>query len=146
MYNLVKNTIIIMTSNLGSEHILEGHSEKVMDDVKKHFRPEFINRIDEIIVFNPLSKEAISKILSKLIKEIEDRLKDDNIKLEITDAAKDYLVENGYDVVFGARPLKRLVSRTIEVILSKMIINNEIKPNNKYLIDYKNDEIIIEKN
>ena len=141
-----KNTIIIMTSNLGSEHILEGNSQKVIEEVKKHFRPEFINRIDEIIVFNPLSKEAISKILSKLIKEIEDRLKDDNIKLEITDAAKDYLVENGYDVVFGARPLKRLVSRTIEVILSKMIINNEIKPNNKYLIDYKNDEIIIEKN
>ncbi len=141
-----KNTIIIMTSNLGSEHILEGNSQKVIEEVKKHFRPEFINRIDEIIVFNPLSKEAISKILSKLIKEIEDRLKDDNIKLEITDAAKDYLVENGYDVVFGARPLKRLVSRTVEVILSKMIINNEIKPNNKYLIDYKNDEIIIEKN
>ena len=141
-----KNTIIIMTSNLGSEHILEGNSQKVIEEVKKHFRPEFINRIDEIIVFNPLSKKAISKILSKLIKEIEDRLKDDNIKLEITDAAKDYLVENGYDVVFGARPLKRLVSRTVEVILSKMIINNEIKPNNKYLIDYKNDEIIIEKN
>ena len=141
-----KNTIIIMTSNLGSEHILEGNSQKVIEEVKRHFRPEFINRIDEIIVFNPLSKEAISKILSKLIKEIEDRLKDDNIKLEITDAAKDYLVENGYDVVFGARPLKRLVSRTVEVILSKMIINNEIKPNNKYLIDYKNDEIIIEKN
>ena len=139
-----KNTIIIMTSNLGSEHILEGHSEMVMSEVKKYFRPEFINRIDEIILFNPLDKEAISKILIKIISEIENRLKDDNIKLSITDAAKDYLTENGYDLVFGARPLKRLVSRNVEVILSKMIINNEIKPNRSYIIDYKNKEIVIE--
>ena len=140
-----KNTIIIMTSNLGSEHILEGHSEKVMDDVKKYFRPEFINRIDEIIIFNQLSKDAISKILVKIINEIENRLKDDNIKLDISDSAIEYFKENGYDPVFGARPLKRLVSRTIEVILSKMIINNEIKPNNKYLIDYKDEKIVIQR-
>ena len=139
-----KNTIIIMTSNLGSEHILEGHSEMVMGEVKKYFRPEFINRIDEIILFNPLDKESISKILLKIISEIENRLKEDNIKLSITESAKDYLTENGYDLVFGARPLKRLVSRSVEVILSKMIINNEIKPNRSYIIDYKNEEIIVE--
>ena len=102
-----KNTIIIMTSNLGSEHILDGHKEEVMNEVKHHFRPEFINRVDEIIIFNPLDKEAISKILIKIIKDIEKRLKDDNIKLDISDSAKDYLVENGYDPAFGARPLKR---------------------------------------
>ena len=140
-----KNTIIIMTSNLGSEHILDGHKEEVMNEVKHHFRPEFINRVDEIIIFNPLDKEAISKILIKIIKDIEKRLKDDNIKLDISDSAKDYLVENGYDPAFGARPLKRLVGRTVEVLLSNMIINNEIKPNSSYLIDYKNDKFVIEK-
>ncbi len=140
-----KNTIIIMTSNLGSEHILDDHKEEVMNEVKHHFRPEFINRVDEIIVFNPLDKEAISKILIKIIKDIEKRLKDDNIKLDISDSAKDYLVENGYDPAFGARPLKRLVGRTVEVLLSNMIINNEIKPNSTYLIDYKNDKFVIEK-
>ena len=140
-----KNTIIIMTSNLGSEHILDGHKEEVMNEVKHHFRPEFINRVDEIIIFNPLDKEAISKILIKIIKDIEKRLKDDNIKLDISDSAKDYLVENGYDPAFGARPLKRLVGRTVEVLLSNMIINNEIKPNSTYLIDYKNDKFVIEK-
>ena len=140
-----KNTIIIMTSNLGSEHILDGHKEEVMDEVKHHFRPEFINRVDEIVVFNSLSKEAISKILDKIIKDIEYRLKDDNIKLDITDSARAYLVDNGYDVAFGARPLKRLVGRTVEVLLSNMIINNEIKPNSKYVIDYKEDHFIINK-
>ena len=140
-----KNTIIIMTSNLGSEYILEGNNSKVMDEVKKYFKPEFINRIDEIIVFNQLSKDAISKILIKIVKEIETRLKDDNIQLEISESAKKYLTDNGYDPTFGARPLKRLVSRTIEVLLSKMIINNEIKPNNKYLIDYRNEKFVIEK-
>ena len=140
-----KNTIIIMTSNLGSEHILDGYKEEVMNEVKHHFRPEFINRVDEIIIFNPLDKEAISKILIKIIKDIEKRLKDDNIKLDISDSAKDYLVENGYDPAFGARPLKRLVGRTVEVLLSNMIINNEIKPNSTYLIDYKNDKFVIEK-
>ena len=140
-----KNTIIIMTSNLGSEHILDGHKEEVMNEVKHHFRPEFINRVDEIVVFNSLSKEAISKILDKIIKNIEYRLKDDNIKLDITDSARTYLVDNGYDVAFGARPLKRLVGRTVEVLLSNMIINNEIKPNSKYVIDYKEDHFIINK-
>ena len=116
-----------------------------MNEVKHHFRPEFINRVDEIIIFNPLDKEAISKILIKIIKDIEKRLKDDNIKLDISDSAKDYLVENGYDPAFGARPLKRLVGRTVEVLLSNMIINNEIKHNSTYLIDYKNDKFVIEK-
>jgi len=84
--------------------------------------------------------------LTKLINELELRLKDDNIKLSLSENAREYLVEHGYDTFFGARPLKRLVGRTIEVILSKMIINNEIKPNNNYIIDYKNEKIIIEKN
>ena len=140
-----KNTIIIMTSNLGSEYVLDGDKDKVIEEVKRNFRPEFINRIDEIIVFNTLTREAISEILTKLIKEIENRLKDDNILLELSDEARNYLIKNGYDIVYGARPLKRLLSRTVEVVLSKMIINNEIKPNNTYVIDYKDDRIVINK-
>ena len=140
-----KNTIIIMTSNLGSEYVLDGDKEKVIDEVKRTFRPEFINRIDEIIVFNTLTREAISDILTKLIYEIENRLKEDNIKFELSDSARDYLIKNGYDIVYGARPLKRLLSRTVEVVLSRMIINNEIKPNNTYVIDCKDNNIVIEK-
>ena len=138
-----KNTIIIMTSNLGSEHILNGNTDQVMQDVREHFRPEFINRIDEVIVFNPLTKEAIGHILNKIIKEIENRLKDINLKINLTDKAKEQLIEDGYDINYGARPLKRLVSRTIETMLSKKIIAGEIKPNDTITIDYENNNYII---
>lgn len=131
-----KNTIIIMTSNLGSEHVLEGHKEQVIKEVETYFRPEFINRIDEIIVFNELGKDSIYKILDKIIKQIEDRLKDSNISIVLTDAAKDYLVDAGYDINYGARPLKRIVSKTIEVLLAKKLINNEITANSVVEIDY----------
>ena len=140
-----KNTIIIMTSNLGSEHILNGNTDQVMKDVREHFRPEFINRIDEVIVFNPLTKEAISHILDKIIKEIENRLKDINLKINLTDKARRQLIEDGYDINYGARPLKRLVSRTIETILSKKIIAGEIKPNDTITVDYNNNDYIISK-
>ena len=139
-----KNTIIIMTSNLGSEHILNGNTDQVMQDVREHFRPEFINRIDEVIVFNPLTKEAIGHILNKIIKEIENRLKDINLKINLTDKAKEQLIEDGYDINYGARPLKRLVSRTIETMLSKKIIAGEIKLNDTITIDYENNNYIIE--
>ncbi|MBE6146841.1 MAG: AAA family ATPase [Firmicutes bacterium] len=136
-----KNTIIIMTSNLGSEHILDGNNDKVMNEVRHYFRPEFINRIDEIIVFNPLSKEVISKILDKLISELEIRLQDNNLKLILTDSARDYFIENGYDISYGARPLKRLVSRTLETELSKMIIQDQIKYGMTLEIVFKQDKI-----
>ena len=138
-----KNTIIIMTSNLGSEHILDGNTNLVMQEVREHFRPEFINRIDEIIVFNPLSKEAIGNILDKIIKEIENRLKDINIKINVTERAKEQLINDGYDINYGARPLKRLVSRTIETLLSKKIIAGQIKPNDTVIIDYEDDNYMI---
>ena len=104
-----KNTIIIMTSNLGSEHILDGNTDLVMKEVREHFRPEFINRIDEIIVFNPLTKDAIGHILDKIIAEIENRLKDVDLKINLTDKARTQLINDGYDINYGARPLKRLV-------------------------------------
>ena len=140
-----KNTIIIMTSNLGSEHILDGNTSKVMDEVKKYFRPEFINRVDEIIVFNPLTKDNIRKILDKLIGEMEDRLSSDNIHIELTDSAKDYLVDNGYDITYGARPLKRLLSRTVETCIAKVLINNEVKFGMTLVVDYHDGHFDITK-
>ncbi len=139
-----KNTIIIMTSNLGSEHILNGDSSKVMDEVRSYFRPEFINRIDEIIVFDPLSKEAINSILDKILADIEKRLSDVNIKIALSDKARSQLIEEGYDINYGARPLKRLVSRTIETLLARMIIEGKVKPNNTVFVDYKNDQYVLQ--
>lgn len=135
-----KNTIIIMTSNLGSEHILDGNTSEVMNDVKKYFRPEFINRIDEIIVFNPLTKDNIKCILDKLIHEMEDRLEDNNIHIKLTDDARNYLIENGYDITYGARPLKRLLSRTVETTIAKVLINGELKFGSTLVVDYKDDK------
>ena len=139
-----KNTIIIMTSNLGSEHILDGEDDLVMNEVKNHFKPEFINRIDEIVVFKKLSKENIEGILDKFIRDIETRLQDKQIKLELTSVAKNKLIEDGYDPVYGARPLKRLLSNTIEVLLSDAILNGKVKYNSTITIDYKNNEFVIQ--
>ena len=138
-----KNTIIIMTSNIGSNEILSNNSDKVMDEIRNVFKPEFINRIDEIIVFNTLSKENIYKILNKIIGEIEERLKNINVKLCLSEKAKEELVERGYDITFGARPLKRTVSREIETLLSHAILEEKVKPNTKVLIDYSNNEFVI---
>ena len=138
-----KNTIIIMTSNIGSNEILSNNSDKVMDEIRNVFKPEFINRIDEIIVFNTLSKEDIYKILNKIITEIEERLKNINVKLYLSEKAKEELVERGYDITFGARPLKRTVSREIETLLSHAILEEKVKPNTKVLIDYSNNEFVI---
>ena len=138
-----KNTIIIMTSNLGSNYVLEGNKEKVLDEVRNYFRPEFINRIDEIIIFNELQKSTIREILDKIIAQIEDRLKESNISIVLTDRAKSYLVDTGYDVAYGARPLKRVVNRTIEVLLAKKLINNEIKPSSTVTIDYIDEHFTI---
>ena len=140
-----KNTIIIMTSNLGSEHVLEDRMDLVMQDVKETFRPEFINRIDEIVIFNALSKDAINKILDKIIGEIEFRLKDLDLHIELTEAAREQFVEEGYDVHFGARPLKRLVGRTLEVDLSKLLIEGEIGEHDVVVINYVNDKFVVKK-
>ena len=138
-----KNTIIIMTSNVGSEYILNNEPEKVEQELHKYFKPEFINRVDEVIMFNKLTKEVLSSILDKLIKEIEIRLKDLNLTITLTPAARNYFVENGYDEYYGARPLKRLVSRELETVLAKQLIENTVKPNAKLEVDYQNDKIII---
>ena len=136
-----KNTIIIMTSNIGSDHVLENNKDEVLKEVKQILKPEFINRIDEIIVFNQLTKQVMYEILDKLIKNLEKRLNDKQIKIELTNQAKNHLVEQGYDPSFGARPLKRVVSKEIEEVLAHKIINDEITPNKTITFDYQNNKI-----
>ena len=141
-----KNTIIIMTSNLGSEYILnkdENSHELIMKELHRCFRPEFINRIDEIVIFNSLTKDVVYEILDNIIKEIEDRLKDKKITLNLTKEAKDFIIDSSYDSEFGARPIKRFVSRNLETLLAKAIINDEIKFNSTITVDVNNDELII---
>ena len=138
-----KNTIIIMTSNVGSEYILNGEDDKVSSELHKYFKPEFINRIDEVIVFKKLSKEVLYEILDKIISEIENRLSDLNVKISLTKEAKEYLINNGYDEYYGARPLKRIVNSELETHLAKLIINGSVKPNTIINVDVKNDELVI---
>lgn len=136
-----KNTIIIMTSNLGSEYILDGDTSKVMDEVRSHFRPEFINRVDEIIVFKPLTKDVIYEILDKIISDIEKRLSMNDIHIKLTDKAKDYLVSAGYDVNYGARPLKREVSKTVESLLAHLLVKGTIKYGETVTFDVVDNEL-----
>ena len=141
-----KNTIIIMTSNLGSEFILENVADKdklVMDELKRTFKPEFINRIDEIIMFKSLDKKTVYEILDKIISDIEKRLDDKKIKLNLTSAAKDYIINNSFDEKYGARPIKRFVSRNLETLLATEIINDNIKFGETVNIDVKDDQLII---
>lgn len=139
-----KNTIIIMTSNIGSEYILEnkGH-ELVMDLLKKTFRPEFLNRVDEIIIFNALNKNVVSQIIEKLINELQFRLSDYNLTLNLTDNAMKYIIDSAYDINYGVRPLKRFISRNIETLLAKELIEESIKYGDTVIIDVINDKITI---
>ena len=133
-----KNTIIIMTSNLGSEYILEkkeNTNELVMNDLHKTFKPEFINRIDEIIIFHSLSKEVVTHILDKIIHEIEVRLHDKRIKISLTEEAKNLIIDSAYDENFGARPIKRFVQRNIESLIANAILQDKIKYNSTITID-----------
>ena len=148
-----KNTIIILTSNLGSDYILEGINDKgeiskeakeqVNDLLKKSFRPEFLNRLDEIVFYKPLKKEEVTKILDLLIIDLEKRLEDKHITLELTNNAKEYLIDNGYDEVYGARPLKRFVTKKLETLIAEKILTQEIKPSTKVVVDCKDNKLII---
>ena len=138
-----KNTIIIMTSNVGSEHIINNEEDKVRGELNKYFRPEFLNRLDEIIVFNKLSKSDLEEILDKIINEIETRLSDLNIKITLSEETKKYLIDNGYDEFYGARPLKRLVNNKLETLIAKKLINNEIKSGTNILVNYDKEKDIL---
>ena len=136
-----KNTIIIMTSNIGSDLILDGKMQEVKDELKHYFKPEFLNRIDEIITFNYLTKDIIRGIIVKSIKEIEERLV--NIKINITDKAIDNIIDNSYDVNYGARVVKRYIQRNIETMLANNIIKGTINPNTEVTIDVENNNFVI---
>lgn len=143
-----KNTIIIMTSNLGSEYILdnnENSKDLIMKELRNTFRPEFINRIDEIIVFKTLTKDVVYDILDKIVQEIEYRLSDKKITLSLTDETKDFIVNESYDESYGARPIKRYVSKNIETLIATYIIEDKIKMGDHIIIDINNNEFIIRK-
>ena len=142
-----KNTILIMTSNIGSTYLLDGIDEKgeikpeaeemVMHDLKGHFRPEFLNRLDEIILFKPLTKENIGSIVDLLMKDLNKRLADKELSIKLTDAAKDYIIEGGYDPVYGARPLKRYLQKNVETLAARLILADKVRAEDTIVIDVK---------
>jgi ATP-dependent Clp protease ATP-binding subunit ClpB len=145
-----KNTIIIMTSNIGSQYLLEDEGEikestreLVMSEMKRRFKPEFLNRVDDIIMFKPLNKEGIRRIIDIFLNELRRRLSDRNIDLSITDSAKDILINEGYDPIYGARPLKRYIGNILETKIAKMIIAGQITDGCNLIIDGIDDKIEI---
>ena len=148
-----KNTILIMTSNIGSPYLLEGIDEKgeikpeaqeqVMNDLRGHFRPEFLNRLDEIIMFKPLTKENIGGIVDLMVKELSDRLADQELSLELTDAARTQVIENGYDPIYGARPLKRYLQNYVETLAAKKILSGDVHQGDTLVLDVKDGEFVI---
>ena len=139
-----KNTIIIMTSNLGSEHILENNDrEKVMNELRANFKPEFLNRIDEIVIFNALNKDVIKEILTKIIKDLEARLKDKRITLKLTDKAANFIIDHSYNEAYGARPIKRYVTEKLETLIAKKLLSGELKEGTTLEIKVDQNELTI---
>ena len=146
-----KNTILIMTSNIGSPYLLDGIEEngeisqdardKVDAELRAHFRPEFLNRLDEIIMFKPLTKENIGGIVDLLVADLNRRLKDQELSLRLTDTAKDYIIEGGYDPVYGARPLKRYLQKYVETLTAKLILSGSVRAEDTIVIDVENGEL-----
>ena len=148
-----KNTILIMTSNIGSPYLLDGIDEngeikeeaqkEVMDDLRGHFRPEFLNRLDEIILFKPLTKDNIGSIVDLMVKELNDRLADQELSLELTAAAKKDVIDNGYDPVYGARPLKRYLQKYVETLTARKILSGEVHTGDTLVLDVENGEYVV---
>ncbi len=148
-----KNTILIMTSNIGSPYLLDGidengdikpdAQEQVMNDLRGHFRPEFLNRLDEIIMFKPLTKDNIGGIVDLMVKELSNRLADQELSLELTDAARTQVIENGYDPVYGARPLKRYLQNYVETLAAKKILSGDVHAGDILVLDVKDGEFVI---
>ena len=150
-----KNTILIMTSNIGSEYLLDGIDENgnikqtaqdlVMNDLRNHFRPEFLNRLDETILFKPLTKDNITGIIELIIKDVNRRLRDKELTVELTKAAKDYIVDHAYDPVYGARPLKRYVQKYVETLAAKLILSDQVNCRDTILVDVDQDTLVARK-
>ena len=148
-----KNTILIMTSNIGSPYLLDGIDENgnikpdaqelVMNDLRGHFRPEFLNRLDEIIMFKPLTKDNIGGIVDLMVRELSNRLADQELSLELTDAARTQVIENGYDPVYGARPLKRYLQNYVETLAAKKILSGDVHAGDTLVLDVRDGEFVI---
>ena len=138
-----KNTIIIMTSNLGSEYLLNNERDKVDALLHQTFKPEFLNRIDEIVYFSPLNKETQSKIVEKMLNNLNERLKENYYSFEFSNALKEYILDSAYSPVYGARPIKRFIQNKVETIIANKIISQEVDIKHKYLVDYNGQEIIV---
>ena len=146
-----KNTILIMTSNIGSAYLLEGIDEEgnikpeneqyVMNDLKAHFRPEFLNRLDEIIMFKPLTKADITQIIDLLLTDVNKRLADRELKIELTKAAKQHIVDGGYEPMYGARPMKRYLQKYVETLAAKLILEGNVGTGETIIIDEQNGEL-----
>ena len=136
-----------MTSNIGSEYLLEGNNEETRKNVelelKSRFKPEFLNRIDETIMFNSLDNSVVYDIIDKFIKQLEERLQDQKITVEVTQNAKEEIAKEGFDPTFGARPLKRFIQTHIETLIAKEIISSTITTNSHIVVDYQNDAFVI---
>ena len=147
-----KNTILIMTSNIGSQYLLEGIDENgniktdaetmVMNDLRSHFRPEFLNRLDEIIMFKPLTKDNIGGIIELMLADVNKRLEDKELSIHLTDAAKSYVIEHGYEPAYGARPLKRYLTKHVDTLAARMILSGEVYPQDTIVIDEQDGELI----
>ena len=140
-----RNTIIIMTSNLGSEYLLNNEKDKVEILLHQTFKPEFLNRIDEIVYFSPLSKEVQGKIVTKMLNELNNRLKESYYSFEFSDQLKAYVLENSFSLQFGARPIKRFIQNNIETLIAKEIVQGNVNTESKYVVDYKDNKIVISK-
>ncbi len=140
-----RNTIIIMTSNIGSEFLLNNERDKVEAMLHQTFKPEFLNRIDEIVYFSPLSKETQGKIVDKMLNNLNSRLKESYYSFEFSDALKTWILESSYSPIYGARPIKRFIQNKVETTIANKIISQEVDTKSKYLVDYQNDEVVIKK-
>ena len=146
-----KNTILIMTSNIGSSYLLDGIEENgeikeeaqnmVMNDLRAHFRPEFLNRLDEIIMFRPLTKDNIGNIITLMMADLNRRLAGQDIRLELTDAGRDYVIDGGYDPVYGARPLKRFLQKHVETLAARLILSGTVMEGDTIVLDAVNGEL-----
>ena len=150
-----KNTILIMTSNIGSSYLLEGiqedgtigsaAAEMVQNDLRNHFRPEFLNRLDEIIMFKPLTKENIGMIVDLLMKELNHRLEEQELTIRLTEEAKQFVIDGGYDPVYGARPLKRYVQKHVETLAARLILSGQVRAGEELIITVENGALKAER-
>jgi ATP-dependent Clp protease ATP-binding subunit ClpB len=148
-----KNTIVIMTSNIGSPHLMEGIESdgtiregvrrQVMEELRRSFRPEFLNRVDETVLFKPLTREELAKIVDLQMKDLRDRLAGQGFKVELSDKGRAFIAEQAYDPVYGARPLKRFIQQHIETPIARQIIGGEFSQDRKIKVDVKKDQLTI---